>query len=105
MPARPVAPTVSAQAEAIGDRRRLYPPGHAELGEDVGDVDAGCLAADEQLTGDLGVAAAASQEPKDFALPRREPQSGDGIVRAAVYRCDSVNRSGTDSCGRAQAGP
>src|SRR5262249_15101578 len=45
------------EAEAVGDRGGLDPGVNVELGEDVGDVDAGGLGADEQHLGDLAVAA------------------------------------------------
>jgi hypothetical protein len=47
----------SVEAEAVGDRSGLDPAGDAELGKQVGDVDAGGLGADEQRLGDLAVAA------------------------------------------------
>jgi ApbE family len=46
------------QAEAVGGGGRLGAAVDAQLGEDVADVDAGRLAADEQRLGDLAVGAA-----------------------------------------------
>jgi hypothetical protein len=43
------------EPEAVRDRGRLTTAGHAELGEDVGDVDAGGLGGDEQRLADLPV--------------------------------------------------
>src|SRR5215472_4010420 len=59
---RPAAATArrwpaSVQAQAVGDRSGLDPAVGAQFGEDVGDVDAGGLGADEQCLGDLAVAA------------------------------------------------
>jgi hypothetical protein len=45
-----------------------------ELGEDVGDVDAGGLDADHQQGGDLAVAVAPGDEAKDLGLAWRQAQ-------------------------------
>jgi hypothetical protein len=48
------------QPEAVGDCGRLAATGHPELGEDVGDVQAGGLLSDEQRLADLPVGPAGS---------------------------------------------
>jgi hypothetical protein len=52
----------------VGDGGGLDPGVDAELGEDVGDVDAGRLAADEQRLGDLAVAAAGRDQCQYLGL-------------------------------------
>src|SRR5215204_3007845 len=61
----------SVQAEAVSDGG--FDAGvDAELGEDVGDVDAGGLGADEQRLGDLAVAAPGCDEGKYLGFTRAE---------------------------------
>jgi len=60
----------SVEAEAVGHGGGLDPGSDAELGEDVGDVDAGGLGADEQRLGDLAVAAPGRHQGQDLGLAR-----------------------------------
>ena len=53
---------------AVGDGGGLAAAGHAELGQDVGDVDAGGPGADEQRLGDLGVRAAVGDQGEHLAF-------------------------------------
>ena len=69
-----------ARAHPDRDRRGLDAVVHAELVEDVGDVDARGLRADEQRLGDLGVRAARGDQLED--LPLAGPQAED-LGRAA----------------------
>ena len=50
--------------------RCLHTGGHAQLGEDVADMDAGRLLADEEGIGDLLVRPAHRHQAQDFKLPR-----------------------------------
>ena len=52
----------------MSDRGGLDPGVDLELGEDVGDVDAGGLGADEQRLGDLVVAAAGRDQGQHLGL-------------------------------------
>ena len=75
--------------DADGDRRRLDPVVHAELVEDVGDVDARGLRADEQRLGDLGVRAARGDELEDLPLAGRQAEDlgrSAGAARASAER-------------------
>ena len=58
----------SRRAQAVSDRRGLATAGHAQLGQDVRDVDAGRLRADEQLVGDLAVRAPGRHQGQHLAL-------------------------------------
>ena len=69
-PARNLAGWVRDQVEPDGDHRGLHAPGHAELGQDLPDVDADRLLADEQVLADLTVRTAQDDQAKDFQLPR-----------------------------------
>jgi hypothetical protein len=60
------------QAQAVSNRGRLATAGHAELGEDVGDVEAGGLLGDEQRLADLPVRPALSDQGKNLGLARGE---------------------------------
>ena len=53
---------------AVRQGRGLAACRHAELAQDVGHVDAGGLAGDEQLLGDLPVGVALGDEPQDLEL-------------------------------------
>ena len=80
-----------------GDRGRLGATGRTQLAEDVGDVDADGLGADEQLLADLAVGAALGHQREDLASPgrsacRRRRRRGPG-------RCPSARSS--SSSGRA----
>jgi hypothetical protein len=65
---------LAGEAEPVGDRGRLGSIAHTELGQDVGDVNAGGLVADEQGLGDLAVAAAVGDQRQDLALPGGEAE-------------------------------
>src|SRR6185503_3615139 len=56
------------EAETDRHGRSLHPTGHAELGEDVADVDAHGLLADEQALADLAVRPAFGDQGQDLAL-------------------------------------
>jgi hypothetical protein len=58
----------------MGDRSGLAPAGHAQLGEDVGDMDAGSLGADEQRLRDLRVAAPVGEQGEHLAFAWGEPE-------------------------------
>jgi hypothetical protein len=58
----------------VGDGGGLDPGGDAELGQDVGDVDAGRLGADEQRLSDLAVAGAGRDQRQDLSLTRGEAE-------------------------------
>jgi hypothetical protein len=63
-----------SRREAVRDRGRLEPVGRVELAEDVGDVDAGRLDADDERLRDLTVGVAARDEPQHLRLARREAE-------------------------------
>lgn len=56
------------QVQAMRGRRGLDPSVDTQLGEDVADVDAGRLAADEKGVGDLLVRPSFGHESEDFEL-------------------------------------
>ena len=59
---------------AVRDRGRLEPVRRAELAQDVRDVDAGRLDADDERRGDLAVGVAAGDERQDLRLARCQPE-------------------------------
>src|SRR4051812_21451268 len=63
------AESVGEQALPAGDGGGLRATAGAQLGQDVGDVHADRLGGDEQLPGDLAVAAALGHEGEDLGLP------------------------------------
>ena len=65
---------------ATGDRGGLGASGRAELGQDVGDVDAHRLGADEQLAADLAVAPALGDETEDLLLTGGEGDRLGGVL-------------------------
>ena len=78
---------------ASGDRGGLGAAAGAQLGEDVGDVHADGLGADEQLSRDLAVAAALRHQPEDLGLPRRSARSRAGILGCRSHRARLVSTS------------
>ena len=60
--------------EAVGDCGGFASIGHVEFAQDVGDMDACGLVADEQGFGDVWVGVAASDETEDVDLSRREAE-------------------------------
>ena len=62
------------RGEAVGDRGRLEPVRRAELAQDVRDVDAGRLDADDERRGDLAVRVAAGDEGQDLRLAWRQAE-------------------------------
>src|SRR4029450_11102182 len=62
------------QSEAVRGGGGLDPAGHLELAEDVGDVDAGGLGADEQCLADLAVGPAVGNQREDLAFAGGEPE-------------------------------
>ena len=75
------------QSLAVGDRHRLPAARRAQLGQDVRDVDAGRLAADEQLLADLTVGAAEGEQPQDV---RSRAVRGVGAVPGSPAASDSA---------------
>src|SRR5205085_354963 len=57
----------------VDPRRGRRAGGDVELEEDVGHVAGDCLLADEQVGGDVAVAAAGGEEADDLDLPGRQP--------------------------------
>src|SRR5262245_8688271 len=66
------------QPEPPGRRRRLGAGGDAELGQDIEDVDAGGLGADEQGAADLAVALAGGDQRENLGLARGQPDRRRG---------------------------
>src|SRR5512143_3405963 len=62
------------EAEADRDRSRLDAARHPELGEDVANVDADGLLADEEALPDLAVRPTLGDQDEDLALPPRQPE-------------------------------
>jgi hypothetical protein len=87
----------------MGDRGGLDPGGDAQFGEDVGDVDAGGLGADEQRLGDLAVAAAGRHQREDFGLARGQAELGRRRRRAGAagrrYPASMLSEVATRLCG------
>jgi pimeloyl-ACP methyl ester carboxylesterase len=80
----------------VRDRRRLAPVRHAELPEDVGDVDARRLDADHECLRDLPILVAAGDQREDLCLARREPEGvGEAFlaVRLRVRRREIESRT------------
>src|SRR5690348_368650 len=63
-----------AEAEPVGNGGGLAAVGHAELGQDAGDVDRGGLGADEQRFGDLPVGTAVGEEREHVPLAPGETE-------------------------------
>src|SRR5215213_11712754 len=74
--------SVGEQARPPGDRGGLGATSGAELREDVRDVHAHRLGADEQLPGDLAVAATLSDQAEDLGLPRGQVADRAGLPAA-----------------------
>ena len=70
----------------MGDGGGLDAAADAELGEDVGDVHAGRLGADEQFPGDLRVGAPGRDECEDLALTVGEAEARQLIGRPGRRR-------------------
>src|SRR5436190_1612432 len=68
---------VNAQAEAMRDGRGLDPRVHPELSQDVRNVDARGLPADEQAIRDLLVCPAAGHQPEHLFFAWREAETHD----------------------------
>jgi hypothetical protein len=64
---------------ALTDGGGLDPAGYPELLEDVGDVHAGGLGADEEPVGDLAVGLSGSEQREDLALAPTDSQLGERI--------------------------
>jgi hypothetical protein len=60
-------------------RRRLATPRDSELGQDVGDVDAGRLRGDEEFLGYLAVGAAGGDQAQDVVFASGEAERRDGV--------------------------
>src|SRR5690349_16780951 len=73
------------EAEAVRLGGRLATAGHAQLAQDVRHVDAGRLGRDEQLAGDLPVAAPGRDQAEHLELAFGEPKL-EAAASAAVTR-------------------
>ena len=62
--------------QAVAHLGGLEPICDVKFAEDIRDVDAGRLVADEELLSDLAVRASLSEKGEDLALARREAQLG-----------------------------
>ena len=70
----------------MGDGRRLDAAGGAELGHDVGHVQAGRLRGDEQRGPDVLVAPSRRDQPEDLKLPGSQAsQRIAGLVRRVAW--------------------
>jgi hypothetical protein len=78
---RAVCAGLAGDSEAVRDRGGFHPAVDAQLGQDVGNVHAGGLGADEQGAGDLGVRPARGQQHEYFAFAAGEPEPGQFIGR------------------------
>src|ERR1700754_3857311 len=74
------------QPEAVCLGGRLAAAGHAQLAEDVRHVDAGRLGRDEQLAGDLPVAAPGRDQAEHLEFALGEPKLEPAATGAAVTR-------------------
>ncbi len=74
------------EAQAVGDRGGLAATIDRELPENVRDMDAGGVRADEQLVRDLAVGPAEGDEPEDRALADGEAEG----VAVVGRRSDDV---------------
>jgi hypothetical protein len=64
------------KAEAVSDRGRLAAAGHAKLGKNAGDVDAGGLLGDVELLADLPVGLAGGEQRGDLGLTSGQAKGG-----------------------------
>ena len=64
---------LARSGRACGPGRRRRAAVDTELGQDPGDMDADCLAADEQLLGDLPIGATLLQQCQHLQFPRGQP--------------------------------
>jgi hypothetical protein len=72
-PHRPALPDLDLRsARRIGNvaGAQHHDTGHAQLGQDPGDMDAGRLGGDEQLLADLAVGPPSGDQRQDLGLPR-----------------------------------
>jgi hypothetical protein len=92
----------AVEAEPMRHRGGFYPAGHAQLGQDVRHVHAGCLCADEQGLADLGVGPAGREQGQDLAFALGEPEPGQRVRRQRGGRRPVV---GDRVGGRLQAQP
>src|SRR5690348_13462802 len=81
---------------AVRDRRRLGPAGRTQLRQDVGHVHARGLGGDEQLRGDLPVAAALREQPENLTLPRGQPGQQPRPGRRSVGGRGPLHRPGIE---------
>ena len=63
------------KTQPVGDRGRLAASGDAELAEDVRDVDAGRVLADEQLVCDLSVRSTERDQAEDLTFAGSQPEA------------------------------
>ena len=91
-PGRRSSRSVSPETELRGDPGRLRPRRGPELAQDVRDVDARRVLADEQLLGDLAVGPALDQERQDVALAAGQAER---ILRASRSRWTPRHRAST----------
>src|SRR6476659_9778282 len=78
------------QTQADGDGRRLDPAGDLQLGQDVPDVDADGLLADEQPLADLPVRPALGDERQHLALTSAQPERVRATARRRSERAPST---------------
>src|SRR5262249_28043694 len=79
---RPGAPLRGLdEPEPMGHRRRLQASRCAELAQDVRDMHAGSVLADEQATTDLAVRQPGDQKAENLELAGGQPEGGVGLRR------------------------
>src|SRR5689334_3576626 len=76
----------SLEADAVREGSRLASAAHTQLADDVRDVDARGLGADEQLVGDLGVGAPGGHKPEDLELAVGQAERLDRRLGGALVR-------------------
>ena len=79
----------AGHCEAVGDCGGFASVRHVELAQDVGDMDACGLDADDELVGDVGVGVAAGDEREDVDFARSEAEELRPARRRLVGRCGS----------------
>ena len=103
-PARPAVRGPVEEPEPVGQGGGLAAAGDAQLGQDVGDVDARRLRGDEELLGDLAVGAAGRDQAQDVLLAGGQAEGLVGRLRGGAGACFSARRAGGGRAGR-RAGP
>jgi hypothetical protein len=90
-----------SRGEAVGDRGRFAPVWRVEFAQDVRDVHAGGLDADDERGGDLAVGEAAGDERQHLRLARRQADfaTHDVMGRVAHRLVELAERFGTEGDG------